>query len=211
MSVLVIEQNIGVATAISKNVAIMVNGRINRIIDSARLAADRELQQRLLGVGRPRRAGADIEAADAERRREARPAAPRAASGADPDLHLQSRRCRRAGRSRRRSRASRPPRARSRRGVTPARRRPRGSKRRAGAAQSASGPPVVLVAGTLDTKGEELRFIRDMIAGQRLADAAGRRLHQRQALHLRRLRPGNRAEPRPRRLEPCSAPTAAPR
>src|ERR1700729_3210024 len=52
MSVLVIEQNIGVATAISKNVAIMVNGRINRIIDSHRLAADRELQQRLLGVGR---------------------------------------------------------------------------------------------------------------------------------------------------------------
>src|SRR4051795_12763102 len=51
MSVLVIEQNIGVATAISKSVAIMVNGRINRIIDSARLAADRELQQRLLGVG----------------------------------------------------------------------------------------------------------------------------------------------------------------
>src|SRR5689334_13445971 len=51
MAVLVIEQNIGVATAISKNVAIMVNGRINRIIDSARLAADRELQQRLLGVG----------------------------------------------------------------------------------------------------------------------------------------------------------------
>src|ERR1700754_2267276 len=51
ISVLVIEQNIGVATAISKNVAIMVNGRINRIIDSGRLAADRELQQRLLGVG----------------------------------------------------------------------------------------------------------------------------------------------------------------
>ena len=51
MSVLVIEQNIGVATAVSRNVAVMVNGRINRIIDSARLAADRELQQRLLGVG----------------------------------------------------------------------------------------------------------------------------------------------------------------
>src|SRR3954468_17284021 len=51
MSVLVIEQNIGVATAISANVAIMVNGRVNRIIDSVRLAADRELQQRLLGVG----------------------------------------------------------------------------------------------------------------------------------------------------------------
>ena len=51
ISVLVIEQNIGVATAISRNVAIMVNGRVNRIIESARLAADRDLQQRLLGVG----------------------------------------------------------------------------------------------------------------------------------------------------------------
>ena len=30
----------------------MVNGRINRVIDVARLAADRDLQQRLLGVGR---------------------------------------------------------------------------------------------------------------------------------------------------------------
>ena len=42
-------------------------------------------------------------------------------------------------------------------------------KRQAGTAVlSASGPPVVLVAGTLDTKGEELRFIRDVIAGQGL-------------------------------------------
>jgi len=52
ISVLVIEQNIGVATAVSKQVAIMVNGRVNRVIDSARLASDRDLQQRLLGVGR---------------------------------------------------------------------------------------------------------------------------------------------------------------
>src|SRR5208282_618686 len=52
MAILVIEQNIGVATTVSDSVAIMVNGRINRIIDSARLTADRELQQRLLGVGR---------------------------------------------------------------------------------------------------------------------------------------------------------------
>src|SRR3984893_13698014 len=51
IAVLVIEQNIGVATAVSKNVAIMVNGRVNRLIESARLAADRDLQQRLLGVG----------------------------------------------------------------------------------------------------------------------------------------------------------------
>jgi hypothetical protein len=30
----------------------MVNGRVNRVVDAARLANDRELQQRLLGVGR---------------------------------------------------------------------------------------------------------------------------------------------------------------
>ena len=52
MAVLVIEQNIGVATSVSDHVAIMVNGRINRIVESRALAADRELQQRLLGVGR---------------------------------------------------------------------------------------------------------------------------------------------------------------
>jgi uncharacterized protein (UPF0261 family)/ABC-type branched-subunit amino acid transport system ATPase component len=52
IAVLVIEQNIGVATAISDRVAIMVNGRIHRTMQAAALAADRELQQRLLGVGR---------------------------------------------------------------------------------------------------------------------------------------------------------------
>ncbi|MGB7975462.1 MAG: Tm-1-like ATP-binding domain-containing protein, partial [Roseiarcus sp.] len=31
-----------------------------------------------------------------------------------------------------------------------------------------SGPPVVIVAGTLDTKGEELRFIRDLVAASGL-------------------------------------------
>ena len=52
IAVLLIEQNIGVATSVADKVAIMVNGRINRIMPAAELAADRELQQRLLGVGR---------------------------------------------------------------------------------------------------------------------------------------------------------------
>jgi uncharacterized protein (UPF0261 family)/ABC-type branched-subunit amino acid transport system ATPase component len=52
LSVLVVEQNIGVATSVSDEVAIMVNGRVNRIMDAGELARDRELQQRLLGVGR---------------------------------------------------------------------------------------------------------------------------------------------------------------
>jgi uncharacterized protein (UPF0261 family)/ABC-type branched-subunit amino acid transport system ATPase component len=52
MSILVIEQNIGVATAVADRVAIMVNGRINRLMEASALANDRDLQQRLLGVGR---------------------------------------------------------------------------------------------------------------------------------------------------------------
>src|SRR5277367_3833749 len=78
MAVLVIEQNIGVATTISESVAIMVNGRINRIIESRRLATDRELQQRLLGVGR------HSDAAETDRPEAASPghSAPRPASAA---------------------------------------------------------------------------------------------------------------------------------
>lgn len=52
IDVLVIEQNIGVATAVSEQVAIMVNGKINRVMDAGILSADRDLQQALLGVGR---------------------------------------------------------------------------------------------------------------------------------------------------------------
>jgi uncharacterized protein (UPF0261 family)/ABC-type branched-subunit amino acid transport system ATPase component len=52
MAILVVEQNIGVATGVSDHVAIMLNGRINRVMEARALAADRELQQRLLGVGR---------------------------------------------------------------------------------------------------------------------------------------------------------------
>src|SRR6202023_2844571 len=40
--------------------------------------------------------------------------------------------------------------------------------RREALAARSSGPPTVLVVGTLDTKGEELRFIRDIIGGSGL-------------------------------------------
>src|SRR5580692_1800165 len=76
IAVLVIEQNIGVATAVSKNVAIMVNGRVNRLIESSRLASDRDLQQRLLGVGRHADAELEINSETNDDSR-ARPAAPR--------------------------------------------------------------------------------------------------------------------------------------
>jgi len=52
VAVLLIEQNISVATAISDDIAIMVNGRISRVMPAKQLAADRTLQERLLGVGR---------------------------------------------------------------------------------------------------------------------------------------------------------------
>ena len=74
MAVLLIEQNIGVATAVADHVAIMVNGRINRVMAAAALAADRDLQQRLLGVGRhadeaPALAAAEAANVEAARRR----------------------------------------------------------------------------------------------------------------------------------------------
>ncbi|MEL6219393.1 MAG: ABC transporter ATP-binding protein, partial [Pseudomonadota bacterium] len=66
ISVLLIEQNIGVACAASERVAIMVNGRINRVMDAGALAADRDLQQRLLGVGRHGHDETDEEAPPSE-------------------------------------------------------------------------------------------------------------------------------------------------
>jgi uncharacterized protein (UPF0261 family)/ABC-type branched-subunit amino acid transport system ATPase component len=50
ISVLLIEQNLGVALDVADTIAVMVNGRIARSMAAAELAADRELQQRLLGV-----------------------------------------------------------------------------------------------------------------------------------------------------------------
>jgi uncharacterized protein (UPF0261 family)/ABC-type branched-subunit amino acid transport system ATPase component len=57
ISVLLVEQNLGVAIDIADSVAVMVNGRIARTMSAAELGADRALQQQLLGV----RASADYE------------------------------------------------------------------------------------------------------------------------------------------------------
>jgi uncharacterized protein (UPF0261 family)/ABC-type branched-subunit amino acid transport system ATPase component len=50
ISVLLVEQNLGVAIDVADTVDVMVNGRIARSMPAAELAADRDLQQRLLGV-----------------------------------------------------------------------------------------------------------------------------------------------------------------
>jgi uncharacterized protein (UPF0261 family) len=50
IAVLLIEQNLGVAIDVADRVGVMVNGRIAREMDAAELGADRDLQERLLGL-----------------------------------------------------------------------------------------------------------------------------------------------------------------
>ncbi|MGY3451494.1 Tm-1-like ATP-binding domain-containing protein [Bradyrhizobium sp. USDA 4353] len=166
MAVLVIEQNIGVATAISPRVAIMVNGRINRIIDSARLAADRELQQRLLGVGQHAGDETDLGTEQAREEPVARAVTPAIPKVAPVKVYVSNPVLP--------TRWSQPVpiaqiEAKARTVSTSVTRLDEAS--RAGRERTTpvtSGPPAVIVAGTLDTKGEELRFIRDIIASHGL-------------------------------------------
>jgi energy-coupling factor transporter ATP-binding protein EcfA2 len=165
MAVLVIEQNIGVATAVSETVAIMVNGRVNRLVPSATLAQDRELQQRLLGVGRhgddggePTQAAAEQAAGTPGPVRAASPPGPVRVYVSNPvpptrwSQPVQAAQIERAART-----ATAPP----LRGVEA------GGGGRAPSAQRPSEPHVV-VAGTFDTKGAELRYIRDILQAEGL-------------------------------------------
>jgi uncharacterized protein (UPF0261 family)/ABC-type branched-subunit amino acid transport system ATPase component len=156
IDVLVIEQNIGVACAIAETVSIMVNGRINRSAPSRDLSSDRDLQQRLLGVGRH---GHDETPATAE--------APSAAAAASPNggpvkIYMSN--------PNPPTRWSKPAPVdaieRTARVLTvqSASAAPTGSG--IGAEMrplAAPGSEVVLVAGTLDTKGDELRYMRDLL------------------------------------------------
>ncbi|WP_369724805.1 ABC transporter permease [Bradyrhizobium sp. LLZ17] len=164
ISVLVIEQNIGVATAISRNVAIMVNGRINRIIDSGRLAADRELQQRLLGVGLHAELTPDLDlpAAGAETKtvpQPARPTGPIRVYISNPTPPTRWSQPAPIARIEAAARTL---------STQVARLDETARRKREPATSQSSGPPIVLVVGTLDTKGTELRFIRDIIAANGL-------------------------------------------
>ncbi|EJN11155.1 hypothetical protein PMI42_05519 [Bradyrhizobium sp. YR681] len=160
MSVLVIEQNIGVATAISRNVAIMVNGRINRVIDSVRLAADRELQRRLLGVGLHAELEPDIDvpAAGGEAKTAPQPArtsGPIRIYISNPIPPTRWSQPVPIGRIEAAARTL---------STQVARLDETARRKREPVTTQTARPPVVLVVGTLDTKGTELRFIRDIIA-----------------------------------------------
>ncbi len=158
IGVLVVEQNIGVATAIAEKVAIMINGRINRVMEAARLEADRELQQRLLGVGQhgvEEAAEEPAETPDADN-------GPRRKARGPVRIYL--------------SNPSMPTRWTQPASVAQIQTAARTRTAVPESAVVATAPAVelrpihrggvapVIVAGTLDTKGDELRFIRDQIA-----------------------------------------------
>lgn len=148
IDVLMIEQNIGVACAVADKVAIMINGRINRIMDSSVLAADKELQQSLLGVGRhahddtPMPAGAaPVAQAKANTVAKIYLSNPRVPDRWTPVVPAKLI-------------------ARSARTVT-ASQAVSSTKTISSSSDSRNG--IVYVCGTLDTKGDELRYMRDII------------------------------------------------
>ena len=153
IAVLVVEQNIGVATAIAEKIAIMINGRIDRIIDAARLEADRELQQRLLGVGQRIEGPATEEQPETPRQPPpargpvriyvSNPLIPTRWSQPVPVAQIET--------SARTHTAAPEPSVVATAPAVELRPIVRG------------GMAPVIVAGTLDTKGAELRFIRDQI------------------------------------------------
>ena len=160
IGILVVEQNIGVATAVAEKVAIMINGRINRIMDAARLEADRELQQRLLGVGQHGQLEvptepAELPATSEGGRRPAKPRGPLRVYVSNPTLPTRWSQPATVAQieaaARTRTVVPEPP------VETPASAVDLRPIHRGGAAS-------VIVAGTLDTKSAELRFLRDQIA-----------------------------------------------
>ncbi|MEH6725005.1 MAG: ABC transporter permease [Hyphomicrobiales bacterium] len=151
VDVLVIEQNIGVACSISEQVAIMVNGKINRVMDAGMLAGDRDLQQALLGVGRHAHDetpdSVEIDTSDSKHTDHgpvriylSNPKVPTRWSQPVPVRVIEG-----SARTQTQEHASSAP------SSEPMRALARGTA------------TTVLVAGTLDTKGDELRFMRDLL------------------------------------------------
>jgi ABC-type branched-subunit amino acid transport system ATPase component len=155
IDVLVIEQNIGVATSVAQDVAIMVNGKVNRVMDAGLLAADRDLQQALLGVGRHAHDETPETAANT-------PAPSEPIVDAATKIYLSNPRV--------------PTRwtppvpvhviAQSARTVTAV--KSPGAAVTVPRVADTGRNGVIYVCGTLDTKGDELRFMRDIIKGQGL-------------------------------------------
>ncbi len=142
VSVLLVEQNLPVATSVAEDVSIMVNGRISTILPAAQLSSDRDLQEQLLGVGVHAHDGFELQSSPGD---------------AIPLEELPK---------------ELPP---PQNDYTPPPRWSRdGWEKESTVAPAAERPSValggaVIVAGTFDTKAEELTFLRDRLVSQGLA------------------------------------------
>lgn len=165
IGVLLIEQNIGVATEVADTVGIMVNGRIERTLPARTLAADRDLQQRLLGVGRHGEqpepaevaAGADAEATPPAYFRVSRGGANADAAPSFRTVTALPNRWSVPGAG-----AAQAP---TRPAAGPAAETAEDAPRVFAVPAAAQGR-TALIVGTFDTKGRELRFLRDTIRDQ---------------------------------------------
>ncbi len=181
VSILLIEQNISVATSISEDVAIMVNGRVSRVMPARQLAGDRTLQERLLGVGRHSHEDLDLpevpeepaaepppQAAEPPPAAAPAPEAPPEAAEASTLVYVPPTRWSSAA-----WREGKGPREQPRRPAPEAPARPFDVKPEplfkepVTPLESLRGDEVY-VAGTFDTKGEELRYLRDRLITQGL-------------------------------------------
>jgi uncharacterized protein (UPF0261 family)/ABC-type branched-subunit amino acid transport system ATPase component len=166
ISVLLVEQNLGVAIDIADHVAVMVNGRIARTLRAFELAADADLQQRLMGVRQaaeeeePQRAAPQV---PSERYRVRRAYAAvgeplpteifTAPAGATQQLGVRSS----AGGGDAARRSGEPDNARPEPPETGA---PSRFERALQVAAASIGARPAYLVGTFDTKGRELNFLR---------------------------------------------------
>jgi uncharacterized protein (UPF0261 family)/ABC-type branched-subunit amino acid transport system ATPase component len=171
IAVLLVEQNLGVALDLADEVSVMVNGRIARTLPSAELARDVDLQQRLLGI----RSGGETEAVEEEP----------AAAGAPIDEPQVVYTVRRAGMEVAQEESARTVRAFTRWNAADAGDTPRDRLIAGHAREDAPAPAVApeaplptgpapvpiartteraaYIAGTFDTKGRELAFLKSCI------------------------------------------------
>ncbi len=179
IAILLIEQNIGVATEVAERIGIMVNGRLVRELSAGELAADRGLQQRLLGMGT--QADEDIDP-DAEEEAEPAPVeAPRvfrirrqggetAPSGPPPEEGpLATAAYRRADTPTRWSQVSRPSLHTDAAPESAAAEATAATLERPAVPVARTVGRAAYVAGTFDTKGRELTYIANLLRRQGLS------------------------------------------
>jgi uncharacterized protein (UPF0261 family)/ABC-type branched-subunit amino acid transport system ATPase component len=172
IAVLLIEQNLGVALEVADRIGVMVNGRIAQEMPSAQLAGDRELQERLLGV----KSGGYDEAEEKDPTPATEEAAPtqiftvaRSYGDGAPSLDDMAPRTVR-GFNRWNAGGTAAPRADiSREPQAPSPQPPPASGRGSNSAQvfdfpvAASSARAAYIAGTFDTKGRELAYLRQCL------------------------------------------------